>query len=298
MLKGDQYIMSKTVPAERTALSSRLRAGAGFAIRLLVGLSFMLVLPQVLNENLASVTGKLAAAAISVSVSLLAFAVFVRLTEGAWSKALHLRGAALEWFGGVALGALLSCISVGILSALGAYHVRSVADPGTWSVVLLTALPVPLLSGFVEELAIRGVITRQIARSFSPVAALVISACLFGAIHLLNENSTPIVGVGLVVQAGLLLGAAYLLTERLWFAIGLHFAWNYMQAAVFGGALSGHAVAAIITAEPAGPVWLSGGAFGIEGSIITTLVCALAAVALILIRTRRGLSWFKPQVDL
>ena len=36
------------------------------------------------------------------------------------------------------------------------------------------------------------------------------------------------------IEAGLLLGAAYVLTRRLWLAIGIHFGWNFMQAGVFG----------------------------------------------------------------
>lgn len=277
---------------------SQVRIWAGFAMRLIFGLSLMLVVPQILNENLASSIGKLQAAIVSIVATMATFVLFIRVTEGAWSKALGLRGAFPEWIVGVGFGALLSCISVGMLSVLGLYQILAVADPSVWVTILIGALPVALLSGFVEELAIRGVVARQIARSFSPLAALVVSAALFGVIHLANENATPIVGVGLIAQAGILLGAAYFLTGRLWFVSGLHFSWNYMQAAIFGSPLSGNAVSAIVTAERSGPAWISGGAFGIEGSALTTAVCFIAALCLIWLCTKRGLPWFAPRKEL
>ena len=54
--------------------------------------------------------------------------------------------------------------------------------------------------------------------------ALVISAALFGVVHLGSPNATLYTAVAISLEAGLLLGAAYVLTRGLWLPIGIHFA--------------------------------------------------------------------------
>lgn len=220
--------------------------------------------------------------------ALCTLAVFIRWTEGKWPYLLSGRRAVQEMAMGIVLGCLLSATSVTLLWVLGAYHVVSVAAPAVWGATLLSALPIAIASSVVEEALVRGVFMRQLASIFSPGIALLVSAVVFGLVHLANPGATVAVALGLAVQAGLLLGCAYLLTRRLWAAISIHFAWNFMQAGVVGGALSGNGVNAIITAEPRGAIWLSGGAFGIEGSVLTTFVCAAAACALMLVGLRSG----------
>ncbi len=230
--------------------------------------------------------GALLTALIVAVVALATLAIFVRTTEGEWPTMLSARGALHETALGMGLAVLLSALCMSLIWALGGVSVVSVAAPATWAAILLAALPAAIGSSFVEETLARGVFLRQLAWASSPGIALVISALLFGLAHLANPGATIAVAVGLAVQAGLLLGCAYLLTGRLWAAIGLHFAWNFMQAGVIGGKLSGNAVSAIITAKPQGADWLSGGAFGIEGSLLTTLICGTAALAIMVIGRR------------
>ena len=280
---------------EKMPAKAQFKRWGGFAFRLIMGLFLMLFVPQITMRFSAPIIGKLPAACLSSAVAVGTFFLFSRATEGAWPLAFRLNKALKELAAGVALGIALSAGSVALLWLIGAYAVQAVLPSADWVRVLVAALPIPILSSFLEELAIRGVVTRQIARTFSPGAALVVSAILFGAIHLGNDNASLGVGVGLVVQAGLLLGTAYLWTQRLWLPIGLHFAWNFMQAGVVGGALSGSKVSAIITAAAKGPEWLSGGAFGIEGSAVTTTVCFAATAVMFYLATKGGLRWGEPQ---
>lgn len=59
--------------------------------------------------------------------------------------------------------------------------------------------------------------------------------------------------------AALAPSGAYLLTRRLWLPIGLHFAWNYLLAAVISVPVSGHAARGWVQVRVSGPEWLSGG---------------------------------------
>ncbi len=91
------------------------------------------------------------------------------------------------------------------------------------------------------------------------------------------------------VEAGLLLSAAYLVTRRLWICMGFHMAWNYFQSAVFSGVVSG-AVSdpGLLKATIEGPELLTGGAFGMEHSVIALVFCTSAGVILLMTAIRRG----------
>ena len=62
---------------------------------------------------------------------------------------------------------------------------------------------------------------------------------LFGALHIMNPGATWFSSVAIAVEAGILLGAAYMLTRQLWLSIGIHAAWNFTQGWVFSVPVSG-----------------------------------------------------------
>ena len=65
-------------------------------------------------------------------------------------------------------------------------------------------------------------------------------------------------------------------TGSLWWAIGLHAAWDWAQSFLFGVADSGGiSTHRLLSTHPVGPAWLSGGATGPEGSIFVLLVMLL-----------------------
>jgi hypothetical protein len=100
--------------------------------------------------------------------------------------------------------------------------------------------------------------------------ALVISAAIFGGLHLMNRDATIVGVIGIVLQAGITVGTAFMLTRRLWLPMGIHFAGNFAQAGIFGSAVSGNgADSGILHSTFTGPDWLTGGAFGVEASIVT-----------------------------
>ena len=98
-----------------------------------------------------------------------------------------------------------------------------------------------------EETIFRGVIFRLAESRYGSLAALVLSSAVFGLLHLLNVAAEPIpldqklLGPVLIcLEAGLLLGAAYMATRRLWLPIGIHWAWNFFEGPVYGTDVSGN----------------------------------------------------------
>ncbi len=134
----------------------------------------------------------------------------------------------------------------------------------------------------------RGVVFRILEQWLGSWIALSISAALFGLLHLLNPGVSLLNAGAVMLEAGVLLAAAYMLTRRLWLCIGIHFAWNFTQGGVFSAAVSGGATTGLLQAKLVGPVWLTGGAFGAEASVIAVLVCLTAGSVLLLAAHRRG----------
>jgi membrane protease YdiL (CAAX protease family) len=85
-----------------------------------------------------------------------------------------------------------------------------------------------------------------------------------------------------------MLGAAYVLTRRLWLPIGIHAAWNFTQGGIFSVAVSGGKTTGLLEATLTGPEWLTGGAFGAEASVVAMVLCTALGVWLLVLAARHG----------
>ena len=91
------------------------------------------------------------------------------------------------------------------------------------------------------------------------------------------------------MEAGILLGAAYLLTRRLWLAVGIHAAWNFTQGWVYSIPVSGNETPlGLLITRRVGPDWLTGGAFGLEASVVALVVATGAGVAMLVVAAHKG----------
>ena len=153
-----------------------------------------------------------------------------------------------------------------VLWALGYYRV---IGTNGWS-VLIPAIVANVPPGFIQEIIFRGAIFR-ITRDWLGVWwALGISSILFGLIHILSATATVQSVVAITLQAGVLLAAAYMLTNRLWLPIGIHVAWDFANDGIFGvgsSGASGETIRGLLQAKLTGPVLLSGGTAGVRSII-------------------------------
>ena len=166
-----------------------------------------------------------------------------------------------------------------MLALLGCFHVLGM---NAWWALVPGAIGAAV-SAVIEEILFRGIIFRLTERSLGTWLAIAISALLFGAIHLpFNKNANLQAGLAIMLEAGIFLAAAFVTTRRLWFVMGAHFGWNFVEGGVFGAVVSGHMAGGLLKSQAAGPTYLSGGAFGVESSSVAIAVCL--AVALLLLR--------------
>lgn len=195
---------------------------------------------------------------------------------------------------GFFLGALLQSLTIFVIFLKGGFSFVSI-NP---ILFLLPSLTMAFTSSIVEEILVRGIIFRIMEEKFGSYLALVISALLFGAMHLANPNSSLTAAFGIAIQAGLLLAVAYIYSRNLWFPIAIHFAWNFTQSGIFGAIVSGNSLdKSLFTTEIQGEEWYTGGQFGPEGSIQATLFCLTATIVLFILSVRQNkiikTSWYK-----
>lgn len=222
---------------------------------------------------------------LKVLVLLAAYWAFVRWWERRPVQELSWPRAVPEFLAGLLLGGLLFCGVVAVLAVLGAYSVQAVGPFSSLVDTAMAVLPKLAVGALIEELLFRLLLLRLLERSLGTLWALLLSSLAFGLAHLGNVSATPWISIMLGLELGLLFGAAYLLTRRLWLCTALHLAWNFFQGAVFSMAVSGHTADGWVRAQLTGPEWLTGGAFGAEGSVVAAVLClATAGVLLVLAR--------------
>jgi CAAX protease family protein len=198
----------------------------------------------------------------------------------------------------IGLGALIGFglfgLIIVILWLLGLYHVNGI------DFVLLSligALVGAFVSAFAQELIFRAVIYRITEEWLGTWWALLISALLFGLIHLSSAGATIFSALSVALQAGVVLAAVYALTHRLWMALGLHMAWDFANDGIFGVGVagqSGQALHGLLQANLNGPKLLTGGALGIEASIITLAIMLIAGIVMLRKAYQQG-KWVSPK---
>jgi hypothetical protein len=122
------------------------------------------------------------------------------------------------------------------------------------------------------------------------VIAILIPSVLFGLAHVSNANATLLSTVNTMIF-GVVFGAAYAWTGELALPIGLHVAWDFVQA--FGLGRSGDAPGlgaflVVVEGDSAARLW-TGWPFTVEGGLLGTgaLVVGLLLIAA-WVRLRRG----------
>jgi hypothetical protein len=186
---------------------------------------------------------------------------------------------------GITLGVVLQTLTILVIYLKGGYSIISI-NP---ILFLVPPLTMAFTSSIFEETLMRGIIFRITEEKLGSYFALIITAVLFGAMHLANPNSSLIAAIGLAIQAGLLLASAYIYSRNLWFPIAIHFAWNFTQSAIFGANVSGNTISkTLITSKIEGAVWFTGGKFGPEGSIQATVFCLIATIILLILSHKEG----------
>ena len=128
------------------------------------------------------------------------------------------------------------------------------------------------VQGTTEEILTRGWMLPSIANKNNIPVAILVSSLFFTAIHIGNNGISILPLIDLLLFA-ILACLLMLKTGNIWVISGWHAAWNCFQGNVFNFPVSGTETGqGFIQVYTQGPEWLSGGQFGVEGSIVSILV--------------------------
>jgi uncharacterized protein len=186
---------------------------------------------------------------------------------------------------GLLAGLLIMAAAVGVAAIADVYNIVGAGDASQLAHELVATAIMP---AFLEELLFRGILFRWLEEFAGSWAALALTSAFFGAAHLANPNASPVAAFAIAIEAGVLLGAAYMLTRSLWMPMGLHAAWNFTQGEIFDVPVSGIDEHGLVQAQLSGPALLSGGGFGLEASIIAMVIATAAGVFLLFLAIKRG----------
>ena len=239
---------------------------------------------SVTNTGLAN----LLALALIMPATYFAYRLYVYYAEKRDLRELGSREAGREFGLGAVIGFGLFSLVIATLWILGFYRATGVNL--IW-LSLAGAFAGAFVSAFVQELIFRAIIYRIAEEWLGTWWAVAISAILFGLIHLTGAGATILSALAVALQAGVLLAAAYALTHRLWLALGIHMAWDFANDGVFGVGVagqSGQSIPGVLQASLRGPDLFTGGALGVEASLVTLIVMLLASLVILRLVKQKG----------
>src|SRR6266699_5569245 len=179
-------------------------------------------------------------------------------------------------------GALAGVVMAGAVAAgmwlLGGIQIRGFATTGsTLALAALAWLGTNVLIGVAEEFWFRSYLLQSLWKSIGFWPASIVIALLFAADHYFFKSGENVWDVITLVSLSLVMCYSVLRTGTLWFAVGFHISFDYMQLFVIGtpnGKLI--PVGRLLNVTFNGPAWLTGGVLGTEASFLMYPMIALA----------------------
>ncbi|ESQ75218.1 CPBP family intramembrane glutamic endopeptidase [Asticcacaulis sp. AC402] len=211
------------------------------------------------------------------------FFLWVWLFERRGLATIGFNGQAISrYLRGLGLGLAFAAAVIGGIALAGGYTIESA---GFWKAPSLSLLiPVVaiffgfMIQGATEEIAMRGYLMQVIASRHGIFWGVGVSTILFSLMHALNLKPSNELYMGLanILLVGIFFGLYAVKERSLWGVCAWHSAWNWFLGVGFGVEVSGQTLDAapivIDLAQTQAPWWITGGAFGPEGSLLTTAV--------------------------
>lgn len=187
-----------------------------------------------------------------------------------------------NYFIGIIVGVLLLAVSVFAIVLTGNIEYHGIFENADILMIIL------LFGGFIiqgatEEILCRGIVLHTLKEKTPTWIAIAVSTVLFIIPHWssLFEGGTiyGVIGVANLVLISIIFSLLTIRFKSIWAACGLHSFWNAILYCILGLNLSGkdETVTAIFNMQSVGNNIWNGGTYGIEASIVTTVVLAIAA---------------------
>lgn len=217
------------------------------------------------------------------------FLLYVKAIEGRPLSSVGFtgKGVLLRYLRGLGWGVAMILAALAIACLMGGMRYDGLNGQIAWGTMLLFFIGF-LFQGMSEEVICRGIIMVSAANRAPLWIGVGLNSVLFAAMHLFNNGLTVLSFVNLILF-GVFASAYFLRMDSVWGIGALHTAWNFFQGNVLGIEVSGQPVTETVahfSAVEGSARAFSGGAFGLEGSIATTIVFG-AGILLLLFLPRR-----------
>lgn len=219
-------------------------------------------------------------------VTILSFIIFVKKRNKDKLSKIGLDINFKTFFKGVLIGIVSLSLIIILLILFGAIKFVGINNNVNW---LFFGLYFGgyLIQGFMEELICRGFILHRLKEKLPIIVAIIISILFFSIGHfdkMFNESALiGIIGILNLIIISLIFVVITLKNKNIYGATGFHFIWNFTLFSIIGLNLSGLETTNSIFKMEAVNKFLTGYSYGIESSIVCTIMLSLALVSLLLI---------------
>ena len=288
-------------PLVAAARESRFKPHPLLQIPLFIGIYIASLLPTILPYVLflllkdANVPGDSAMDTekliilFSCALSALVVVLYCRFAEGRslFSMGFVRKDAWRHYLKGIAVGFVFFSTVYLTLIATGSVTFDGLNSKASLAMLLLFFFGF-VIQGAQEEILTRGYFMMSLSTRLPAIAAILISSFTFSVLHLFNSGFGLLAFVNLVLY-GVFLAVYMLKTGNIWGVCAIHSVWNFSQGNLYGMPVSGMNIletSLFSSSLVEGKEWLSGGAFGPEGGVITSAVSILAIVLTLLLGKR------------
>jgi len=232
---------------------------------------------------------------LSLYLTLICIVIFVLYSVFVQKRTLRGLGFAVKGFNvakeygcGLLIGlAMMSAVVLGEILIGGIKFTGIIFSANTIPLILLF-FGGYMIQGMEEELVVRGFLMISVARRYPVWAGVLTNALLFGLLHMFNPGATVFSVLNTALH-GILYSMFFLKRDSIWLDGGVHSAWNFSQSCIFGQHTSGLPLMASVFSmtSPTGKNFLTGGDYGLEASVISTIVSVIVFILLLKLPDRQ-----------
>jgi uncharacterized protein len=187
---------------------------------------------------------------------------------------------------GLLFGVVLGTVEILLIILILSLTTKTVITFQAFNINILIYLVFFFLIAITEEALSRGFIFANLFKESNKYLAIIVSSVIFGLMHAFN-SSFSCIGMANIVLIGILFCQLYLKKMNLSIPIGFHFSWNFLQGPIFGFSVSGFPTQGILKIESFSGAKFPFEGFGLEGSLISTLLISLFIVYFYFTNTRK-----------
>jgi membrane protease YdiL (CAAX protease family) len=149
------------------------------------------------------------------------------------------------------------------------FKLIKISDNNNWDFTIVIYFVLLFLSALLEEALFRFIPYKLLGDDIT-IKKIILISSFFSIFHLFNPNFN-VVGIINIIIVGVFFSFLYLKSNSILLVTIIHTLWNFSTGCILGSNISGIKIVSFLKYLPQDPDILSGGAFGFEGSIVTTI---------------------------